>query len=107
MATTITTSGNLHTITGLTANENSDPLPCQKLGGILGTAHAVGSFGGGTVSIQVSLDGTNWFSLKDPFGDLADLTSDSYVEISTAANWIRASAGASVSSVDVAIVLRN
>lgn len=32
------------------------------------TAQAIGTFGGGTVTFQGSLDGTNWFTLQDPAG---------------------------------------
>ena len=106
MTTTITSNGNLHVITGLATSETSDALPVNKLGGVVG-AVAIDSLSGGTVTIQVSLDNTNWYTLKDPFGTEMAFTSDQYAEINTAGAWLRASANSSVTSVNVSFILRN
>ena len=108
MATGITSSANVHTISGLGSSETSDALPIQKLGGVIGAVALTSISGaGGRVDIEVSLDGTNYFALKDQFGEDIPLTAPGYSEFSTAAGWVRASANASVSSADVVFVVRN
>jgi hypothetical protein len=44
----------------LNANENSKPVDMQAIE--KGTFAATGTFGGGTATLQVSMDGTNWVS---------------------------------------------
>lgn len=106
MATAITSNGNVHTISGLTASESSDPLPFQKLGGVIG-AVACTAITGGQVDIEVSPDGTNWFTLRDLFGDTVEFIAAGYSEFSTACGHIRATANGSVTTADIVFTLRN
>ena len=62
-------------------------------------------FNAGTVTIQATVDGTNWFTAKDVTGADMTLTADGYFEFSLAARAIRVLNDGSVSDVDVAIFL--
>ena len=110
MTTTITSADHVHSIIGLTASEASDSLKLSTASSALGCVSVIdgggSGFNGGTVTIQVSLDGTSWFTLTDVGGVNITFTADGYAEFSTAAYYIRASADASVSDVDVSFVLK-
>lgn len=74
----------------LTANgpgEGKQLPPSRSLGASI---QAVGAFGGGTVTIEVSNDGTNYFPLSLLDGTAAPtLSADGLIEISTGAKYIR------------------
>lgn len=73
-------------------------------GRLLGSAMQVtGTFGGGTLTAQVSNDGTNFFALTTLDGSAAPtLTADGIIEISTGARYIRPSfAGGAAGSITV------
>lgn len=105
MTTTLVNAGDgLQTVTGLTASENTDALAIKK-GTIMAVAAADGGgsgFNAGTITIQVSFDGTTWFTAKDAQGSAVTFTVNGYAEICTAAKWIRASADSNISDVDIA-----
>ena len=67
--------------------------------------HAFGTFGG-TLTMQGSNDGTNWFTLKDTQGNDCTATSEAVFEVSTAAAYLRPSPGSGISDIDVTICLR-
>lgn len=107
MATAITSdplNANIKVCTGLTASENTEAVTLSR-GGALAAVSVEGTFGG-TVTIQVSNDNTNWFTLNDPLGDAITFTTNGYSEVSTGAAYIRASAGSGVSSVNVRFSIR-
>jgi len=56
---------------------------------------------GATVTMQGSIDGTTWASLKDTQGNDAALSAAGIIELSTAVRFIRPSAAAGTSDVDV------
>jgi len=101
----IAKSGGLYSYIGLSASDTGEPL---FLGGGWGvfmcvTAASGGGsgFNSGTLTIQVSNDGTNWATLKDIHGTDVTFTATGTFELSTAAKYIRASCDASISDVDV------
>ena len=67
------------------------------------TVSVTGTFGG-TVSIQGSNDGTNWFTLTDNSGLALEFTAAGMKLIAEAPLYIRPSAGSGVSDVDVIIL---
>ena len=92
---------------GVTANLTSDDttewlkLPGAKS---LGCAvQAIGTFGGGTISVEVSNNKTDAHALLQVDGTAAPtLTSDGYIEVGTGALWLRvALTGGSGGDVDV------
>ncbi len=108
MATSITSSDNVHTISGLGSSETSDALPIQKLGGVIGAVALTSISGaGGRVDIEVSLDGTNYFTMRDLFGDTVEFVAAGYSEFSTACAFIRATADGSVTTADIVFNVRN
>lgn len=84
----------------MAASDVGDPLPLPRGGPVL-AVQAKGTFGG-TITIEGTINGTDWFTLKDrPGGDDVTFSADGYAEISTGVRAIRPSAGAGVSDVDV------
>lgn len=84
----------------VTGSDVGAPITLPR-GGAQVAVHATGTFGD-TLSIQGTIDGTNWFTLLDgPGGNEVTFTAAGYAEISTAVKAIRPSAGASISDVDV------
>jgi hypothetical protein len=87
----------------LTASDVGAGIPLPR-GGVLMTAHMTGTFGG-TVSLQGTVNGTDWFTLVDIQGNPAEFTAAGIAEISTAARAVRPSAGSGVSDVDVFLAI--
>lgn len=76
-------------------------------GGAQVAVQAVGTFGA-AVSMQGTIDETNWFPLlTGPGGEVVSFAAAGYAEISTAVLAVRPSAAAGVSSVDVYIRIIN
>lgn len=74
---------------------------------LAGCVQVTGTFGGSTITIQVSNDNTSWFTMKDLIGSDIVFTAAGMVEFTTSAAYIRAiSAGGSGDSVNVVMVLR-
>lgn len=96
----------LQTVTweALGDNETGATLRVNPAGLALSTVTMTGTFGG-TVYLEGSNDGTNFYSLRDVRGNLIELTAAGLVELSTGARYIRARSGAGVSDVDVKVTL--
>ncbi len=78
----VTTFGEAKTVTWETLTEtNADGLPTNDVGSGDSTFQATGTFGGGAVVLQGSLDGTNWFTLNDPLGDPISLSAAGLVAV--------------------------
>lgn len=66
-----------------------------------------GTFGGATVVLQGSIDGTNWVTLKNFSGDDLSFTAAGGSDFSTSARYIRASSsGGTGDDIDVRVFLR-
>jgi len=110
MATTFTPDGDgLYSLTGLTTSEATEGIESLNGGLLAGAIHVIDGggtgFNSGTVTVQASVDGTNWFTAKDVTGTNMTLTANGYFEFSLAARKIRVLNDGSVSDVDVAIFL--
>lgn len=80
----------------------------QGLEPLAGAFQVTGTFGGATVVLQGSNDGSNWATLSDPQGDAISLTGAGIFEFSTSVAYIRpAASGGTGQDVDVTIILRN
>lgn len=105
MATSFVNTSGVQVCTGLSASESTDALRLRTTGGALGSVQVVSGggtgFNSGTVTIQASNDGTNWITLQSPLGDTLAFTGDGGAEISTGFAYVRATADASISDVDV------
>lgn len=75
--------------------------------GELGTVQAFGTFGGATITLEGSNDGSTFVTLRDTDGADVSFTAAGYAEISTAFRYIRvASTGGTSDDVDVYLCLR-
>jgi hypothetical protein len=95
------TSEHIHLWETLTGDDDGAPLELPK-GGPQVAVQATGDFGGGTLTMQASLDGVTWATLlTGPGGSGVTFDAAGYAEISTAARYIRPLADSSISDVDV------
>lgn len=75
--------------------------------GLSGAVQFGGTFGGATVKLQVSNDGTTWADLKDVHKDAVSATAAAMFDFSTSAAYIKPDvSGGSANNVDVILVLR-
>jgi hypothetical protein len=75
--------------------------------GLAGAVQFAGTFGGATVTLTGSNDGTNFVTLTDQTGANISVTAAGLVEFSTACRYIKPSiSGGSSDAVDVTVVLR-
>lgn len=92
---------------GIAAGDTFDAWTLQQQYGLAGSVQVTGTFGGSTVVLQVSNDGTNWVTAEDVQGDPVSLTSAGYAELSLSAAYIRPSiSGGSGTGIAVTMVLR-
>lgn len=71
------------------------------------SVQVVGTFGGGTLTMQGSNDGTNWQALTDPQGTDIAKTGNALEQISELTRYIRPSlAGGAAGSVAVTVLAR-
>jgi hypothetical protein len=75
--------------------------------GAIGCVQVDGTFGGATVALQVSNDGTTWAALNDVSGNAISVTAAGFAEFSTAAVYIRpAISGGTSDSINVRLAFR-
>lgn len=87
--------------------DTSSPARLQNMEGLAGSVQVTGTFGGATIVLQVSNDGTNFVTLKDSAGVAITFTSAGMAEFSTAALFIKpTSSGGTADNVTVTITLR-
>ena len=74
---------------------------------VIGSIQVIGTFGGASVALQGSNDGTNWVGLADRAGTVIALTAAGGAEFSTSFVYLRPLAtGGSGDDLDVFIALR-
>jgi hypothetical protein len=75
--------------------------------GAIGCVQITGTFGGASVTMEVSNDGTTWFGLTDLQGTPVTATANTFADFSTAAIYMRpAITGGSSDSVNVRVAFR-
>lgn len=75
--------------------------------GAIGCVQVDGTFGGATVALEVSNDGTTWFVLNDLSDTAISVTANGFSEFSTAAVYIRpAISGGTSDSINVRLAFR-
>jgi hypothetical protein len=93
---------------GIITGDTINAFGVAGQGGVRGSVQIGGTFGGATVTLEGSNDGTTYFTLKalDNSTNIS-ATAAAYFEFSTAALYIRpAVAGGSANSINVTVVLR-
>lgn len=90
---------------GIAAGDTFNAFTLTQQYGLAASVQLVGTFGGATITMQVSNDGTNWATAKDLQGNDITFTSTGYRELSLSAAYIRpaiaAGAGVSLSAIMV------
>lgn len=94
--------------TDVTEATTCDAFIPNGLLGIMSSVQVAGTFGGGTVVMQQSNDGTNWSTIKDRSGNDVSVTAAGMAEYSVASRYVRpaVTSGASV-SVDITLIMRD
>lgn len=91
----------------IVTGDTVEPYGISSQAGVAGAIQIDGTFGGTTVTLQGSNDGTTYFGLKDIAGNLITATAAAYFEFTTAALYIKpALASGSANAVDVTVMLR-
>lgn len=92
---------------GLATGDTINPITPAHARPAIGTVTMEGTWGGSTVVLEGSNDGTNYFTLKNPQGTAISATGDALFEVSTAALYIRpGSSAGSGDSVNVILAMR-
>lgn len=65
------------------------PFAIEQQYGLAAGVQVIGTFGGATVTLEVSNDGDNWVTAKTLEGDLATFFEMGYAELSLSAAYIR------------------
>jgi hypothetical protein len=87
--------------------DTAAPARLQNMEGLAGSVQVTGTFGGATIALQVSNDGTNYITLNDLAGEPISLTAAGMREFSTAALFIKpTSSGGTADNVTVTVILR-
>lgn len=91
----------------LATGDTITAFPVAAQAAVAGAVQFGGTFGGATVGLQVSNDGTTFFDMKDLGGTVVSATSAALFEFTTAAMYIRpVITGGAANAVDVTVVLR-
>ena len=92
----------------LTSADTATAAQPAGLAPLAGSVQATGTFGGATITMQISNDGTNWATLRDATGANLTFSAAGIADFSTAARYVRpSSAGGTGDDVDVTMVLRS
>ena len=75
--------------TGIATGDTINAYSIPEEFGAIGCAQITGTFGGATVTVEVSNDGTTWFTLLDLQGAPISATANDFADFSTAAIYIR------------------
>ena len=91
----------------IVTNDTITPLPIAAQAAVAGSVQFSGTFGGATVGLQVSNDGTTFFNMKDLGGTEISATTAALFEFTTAAMYIRpVVTGGAANSINAVVVLR-
>lgn len=95
------------TWTAIANADTATPFLPVELDTAIASVQISGTFGGATLTIQQSNDGTNWFTVKTPTNDNVVATAAGMFEVSLSGLYIRPSiSGGSGSSINVILVTR-
>lgn len=92
----------------LTSADTATAIQPAGLAPLAGSVQATGTFGGATITMQISNDNTNWATLKDATGAALTFSAAGIADFSTSARYIRpSSSGGTSDDVDVTMILRS
>lgn len=91
----------------LTENDTAQAVIPSATAPAIASVQVTGTFGGATVVLQGSNDGTNYFTLKDTVGSDISFTAAGGADFSVGCLQIRPSAsGGSSQDVDITVIMR-
>lgn len=104
----LTGDGSVAMFTWALTTANSDGLPAQWIEWSDRTLTATGAFGGGTLTIQGSNDGSTWVTLSDAAGGTdATATADKAITVVELTRYVRPNlTGSTAATVSVVLVAR-
>ena len=70
------------------------------------SAQVVATWGGGTVVVEGSNDGTNWFTLTSPAGTSLSFTANGLLQVTEAVAYIRPHVTSAVTTATITMTLR-
>lgn len=92
---------------GVSTGDTITTLAVDYMAGLAGSVQFAGTFGGATLTLTGSNDGTNYVTLKDVNGNSISTTTAGVFEFSTTCLYIKpASSGGAADDVEVTVVLR-
>lgn len=91
--------------TGLVGATLDDTSPLALAAGEKHISVGLSGTFGGTATVQVSFDGTTWFTAEDIAGAATTTTAAAIFEIKTAARFVRAIVGTGVANVTASIAV--
>ena len=96
------------TWSGIITNDTVNRWEIHNATAVAGSVQITGTFNGGTTAVlQVSNDGTTWFTADDVQGDAVSATAAAFFELSLTARYVRMSvASGSSDSITAVLVLR-
>lgn len=107
IATEVTGETQSYQWTDYSTADDAAPVRLQNMAGLAGAVQVTGTFGGATIALQVSNDGTNFVTLNDATGAPITFTAAGMREFSTAALFMKpTSTNGTSDNVTVTVVLR-
>lgn len=91
----------------LATGDTINSLTIRSQYGLAASVQMTGTWGGATVVLQVSNDGSTWFTAKDVDNANVSATADAYFEISSSAAYMRPGiSGGTGDDIDFVLVMR-
>lgn len=92
---------------GIITGDTIVPFTLTRQAGLAAAVQFTGTFGGASVKLQVSNDGTNWSDVSDIRGTSTSVTAAGYFELSVSGAYIQpVVTGGAANSINVTVVLR-
>ena len=92
---------------GIAAGDTCTPYLVRNRYGFVGSVQISGTFGGATVTLEQSNDGTTWFAAADTLGAAISATANEISEMSLASIYLKpVITGGVGSNVNVIVVFR-
>ena len=94
------------TWSGMATGDTINPFALKDIRTANGAIQLSGTWGGATVTAQISNDGSTWFTLTDIYGANVSATANAVFEYTTGANYMRfAISGGTSDSVTAVVTL--
>ncbi|MEN6644285.1 MAG: hypothetical protein ABFE08_17740 [Armatimonadia bacterium] len=92
---------------GMITGDTINAFTMREQWGLAGSVQISGTFGGATVKLQHSNDGTNWFDAVDIRGTAVSATTAAIFEVTISSVYFRATVtGGSANSINMIVALR-